>query len=98
MKRKKSSTVARFVKAGAIPLYPEIYCLDEDKPIGVSKICVSMNVKVTDEHWKKDNSIFLEGYHIDMSKQTPDCSVKCPVCGGNVDFRLFPSNSVPDLK
>ena len=89
-------------------LWPVIYCIDEEKVIGVSyhNIGIRHNAsgkakpksKTDKSHWMKWNSKFLEGYRIDFKEVKKGELVNCPVCGGVIDFRLFPSTTKPKLE
>jgi hypothetical protein len=88
-------------------LWPVVFCVEEDKAIGVSyhNIGIKQNAsgrrkaktKSNKEHWMDWNSKFLEGYRIDFSESKKGDLVMCPVCGAPVDFRLFPSTTKPSL-
>jgi len=93
--------------------WPFIFCINEDKAIAIRKIPMRMAIdkhgfpipteKATINHWNGDEcewledryKIFFEMYE-EMAK-TGKTKVLCPVCGGPVDFRLFPSIDKPEL-
>ncbi len=98
MARRKRKHKSKIVKLKHKPLYPMIYCLNEDKPIAVSQTRCKRGDKITWEHWILSKCEFLFGYEIDMLKYKKGDLVKCPFCGGNVDFRFWPSDTIPHLK
>lgn len=100
MSKRKRKQERRFLKLKNRPLYPVMYCLNEDKPIAVSHVKCFKNqkVKVSWEHWKMDCCEFVFGYEIDMMKFNIGDVVKCPVCNHEIDFRFWPSDTVPHLK
>jgi hypothetical protein len=88
-----------FIKAKISICYPTIFCCQENKVIGLSQSGVSFGqrAQVNKCHWAKENSAFLKGYRIDFSNLNPGDKISCPVCGGQLDFRLFPSDTRPAL-
>lgn len=85
------------VQKSKVKLYPVIMCTGEDIYIGVSHCKLRKNKKVDADQWRVWNSVFRKGYRIDMSDCEPGQMVCCPVCGAPVDFRLFPSSTLPML-
>ena len=85
-------------RKGGRTYYPSVFCLQEHKFIGVSKIKCKGDEKVTDKHWQLGNSEFLQGYRINFDKYEKGDIVRCPVCDGIIDFRMFMSDTVPELK
>jgi hypothetical protein len=88
-------------------LWPIIWCTGEAYCIAVSRVPLSVKMtnkgvmkatKVVDKsQWQKWNSVFRDGYHIDMSNYKDGDIVLCTKCGQPVDFRLFPSYYSPTL-
>lgn len=78
--------------------YPTIFCLKEEKTIGLSYVRIMGKCKVNMAQWRDDNSKFLDGYKIDMTQYSDGEQVICPKCGSPVDFRLYMSDTRPELK
>jgi len=88
--------------------YPIMWCTQEDLAVGVSWTPmkfkadgfgnISAKYKVVTKHWKPGRCQFRsEKYIIDLRTYKVDDVVKCSKCGGRIDFRLFPSGTVPKL-
>jgi hypothetical protein len=98
-KRNKAfKNVNRVLKAKYI--FPMAFCLNENKPIAVSKVkCIhGKPVKVSKEHWTDGNGKFLKGYEFDLSKAKVGDKILCPKCGKPLDFRMWMSDVEPDIK
>jgi hypothetical protein len=89
--------VNNFIKK-CTPLYPVIRCIKENKVIALCTLKYQKNEKICDKHWNSSNVIFLnDEYIIDFSKIKNGDKVTCPKCDSEVDFMLFPSDTVPKL-
>jgi len=82
--------------------WPAIFCLEENFFIGFSYETMKFkNLKpkygIIKKHWSKNNSKFRKGYEIDMTQFKTGDLVRCPNCGGLVDFRLWISSEIPRL-
>ena len=91
---KKQVAVVRYKKS---TYWPMIYCINEKMPIGICRIKANGNIKVNKSQWTPELSDFLDGYRIDMDKFSVGDKVLCPHCGGVVDFRMWLSDTVPQL-
>jgi len=107
MKRNKSRKVVPIVYKRSVYYFPLIMCIKEKIAIGVSKTPVKLKYstgnmvkskdKVILQHWKSDVAEFREGYFIDFTSKKNNTKIFCPKCGSYVDFRLFPSSTIPEL-
>jgi len=89
-----------------VKFFPVVFCLKENKAIALGLQPLKYRVrnnqlkikeKVEQVHWQPHNSIMLAGYEIDFTKCQEADKVFCPKCGGAVDFRVFPSSTIPKL-
>jgi len=85
-----------------------MFCTDEDICIAVSTQDVKLQSdrfgriqpqdRVSDKHWRPMNCTFRsKEYVFDMSAYSAGEEVFCKKCGNKIDFRLFPSHSIPIL-
>jgi len=90
-------------------LYPTIHCIKEKIIIGLSFKPVKLKsskygeVKSKDgvniKHWLPGICAFRSpDYEINFSKYAKGEKIYCPKCMSPVDFRLFPSSTVPQLE
>jgi hypothetical protein len=87
--------------------YPIVYCLKEDTTVAVSRIPVFIKKdkagrvqveKTNTRHWQKQDSVFLtESHIIDFDRLIVGAQAVCPHCKGDIDFRLWPSDSKPGI-
>ena len=96
MKRNKSA-VKKYIEQRQRTYWPMIYCLKEQKPIGISFIKQFGKTKVDAIHWKRNDCEFLDGYEIDMTQYNIGEPVFCPKCGWFVDFRFWMSDIRPNF-
>jgi hypothetical protein len=104
-KRTRKPNYGKRVKRDLTPdLYPTIYCLAENLYIAFSKKplrkirkqgSVRYKKKVYYHYFVPPHVEFRDGYYIDMTKFRDGELVRCPNCRCEVDFRAFPSNTVP---
>jgi len=89
--------------------YPVVFCLEENKTIGLSKLPLRLKadkfgrIKVKDKvgsgrSWYPEHCKFIKEYELDLNNYKDGETVVCPKCGGPVDFRAFPSSTVPELR
>ena len=97
MAKRKRNHKQRKVVYKAKRYYPIMFCMKEEKPIGLSFMLCRKRVKVDWHHWLDTNSKFLSGYEIDLKNCKKGDIVYCPVCGGKIDFRFWESDTTPDL-
>lgn len=77
--------------------YPMVFCLHEDKPIAVSKLRCKKGAKVHWVHWEPQNATFINGYEFSLKDKRIGDKVFCPKCGHSLDFRFWPSDTVPTI-
>ena len=69
-----------------------------NKKASTKRVKAGKAQKVHYNQWRTWNSTFREGYEIDLSAYNPGDIVRCPKCGGPVDFKLFPASRLPRLQ
>jgi len=97
MKRKgKFKRIKRKAVTKMRKFYPLIFCPNEEKTIAISKRVKFGQVKVNKKDYIDGNAeFFTDEYVIDFNKIKDGDKVCCPKCGKPVDFRLFPSDTLP---
>lgn len=96
--KRKNKYVQRLVIKKNKTYWPMMFCLKENIPIGVSQVKWKKDEKVDAAHWQEGKCQFKEGHKVELSQYKQGERVVCPVCGGDIDFRLWMSDSVPTLK
>jgi phosphomevalonate kinase len=94
--KRKGNKVKRRRTTRMRKYYPIIFCTGEDKAIAISKKFKFGTVKVNKKDYIDGNGDFLSDEHkIDFTDVKDGEKISCPKCGSPVDFRLFPSDTLP---
>lgn len=104
--KKRKPTVKRVKRKTRY--YPVAFCLKENRVIGFSLSHIPLKAdrsgrvelkrKVNVSDWKGGSSTWrTESHIIDMSRYNNGDMVFCANCKQAIDFRIFPSNEVPQI-
>lgn len=97
MAKRKRHQKTRIIQYKPKAFYPMAYCTKEEIPIAVSHTKCKKKIKVNWIHFREDIAEFRKGYEFDMKECKKGDTVYCPVCGANLDFRLWMSDSRPHI-
>ena len=78
--------------------WPMAFCIHENKAIAVSRIKCHGKVKVHWNHFEPHNAKFLPGYMFSLRDKKLGDQIFCPYCGRPLDFRMWMSDTEPDIK
>lgn len=79
--------------------WPSVYCTKEKMFIAFSKFALRLGgtrYSIDPKHWSPEYRVFRsDEYKINFADFEKNTLVKCPKCGGFIDFRLWVSSKIP---
>lgn len=100
MAKRKRKQKTRQIVYKTRTYYPMVYCLEEKITIAVSHFKCKKKIKIHKIHFDSVNGVgceFRKGYEFSLEGYKKGEGIYCPKCGGELDFRLWMSDTLPKI-